>query len=80
MSHFNRDPFPATAEIWSVPVPPAGLVQRLQAKLALWRERTRMRRTLATIDARTLRDIGVSPEQACFEASQPFWRRPSPLR
>jgi uncharacterized protein YjiS (DUF1127 family) len=80
MSHFNRDPFPATPQIWSVPVPPAGLVQRLKSRLAVWRERVRMRQVLATIDARTLRELGISPEQAGFEASQPFWRRPSSLR
>jgi len=80
MSHLSRDPFPGTVEIWSVPTPRPGLGGRLAATLALWRERARARRELATLDLRMLRDLGLSPSQVEFEANQPFWRRPGCLR
>jgi uncharacterized protein YjiS (DUF1127 family) len=95
MSHFSRDPFPASPESWSVmtparrepagtvpgrSTPPAGFVTRLRQQLAVWRERSRMRSTLAALDSRMLRDLGISPGQADFEANQPFWRRPTSLR
>lgn len=37
-------------------------------------QRSRQRRALARLDARLLRDIGVSVEQAEREAAKPFWR------
>ena len=42
-----------------------------------WLERMRARRALARIDERTLRDAGISPVLAEYEASRPFWQ---PLR
>ena len=36
--------------------------------------RHRQRRALARLDARLLRDVGISPEQAQAEAAKPFWR------
>jgi uncharacterized protein YjiS (DUF1127 family) len=85
LSHLRRDLFPVDPlsedpafESKSVPrLPPH---RRLLAKLRLWRERTRTRIALAQVDARSLRDAGVAPTQAEFEASQPFWRRPGSLR
>lgn len=85
LSHLRRDLFPVdplsedpTFESVSVPrLPPH---RRLLAKLRLWLERTRTRTALAEVDARSLRDAGVTPAQAEFEASQPFWRRPGSLR
>jgi uncharacterized protein YjiS (DUF1127 family) len=47
------------------------------ARLALWRSYRRARRDLALLDARSLRDLGVAPEQIIYELSRPFWR---PLR
>jgi uncharacterized protein YjiS (DUF1127 family) len=46
----------------------------------LWRQRSRMRHELAKIDAHTLRDAGISPGAAAFEAAQPFWSAPIVLR
>ena len=85
LSHLRRDLFPVdplsedpTFESMSMPRLPQH--RRLLAKLRLWRERTRTRIALAQVDARSLRDAGVAPTQAEFEASQPFWRRPGSLR
>jgi len=80
MTHFNRDPFPSYPALLSVPAPRLPLAQRITATLGLWRERTRMRRALAQVDARSLRDAGIAPTQAMFEVNQPFWRRPGSLR
>lgn len=60
------------------PRPSAGA--RIAATFATWRERIAMRRHLATLDARSLRDAGISPAAAAYEAGQPFWRRMGPLR
>lgn len=56
------------------------LRQRLAMMLRLWRERVLARRTLATMDARSLRDIGISPAAAAYEASKSFWQPLGPLR
>ena len=80
MSHFARDLFPANSELLSVAPLRLSAWQRALALLGLWRERARTRRALAAIDPRSLRDAGIAPTQAAFEADQPFWRRPSSLR
>ncbi len=36
--------------------------------------RSRERQFLASMDARMLRDIGVTPYEAAEEARKPFWR------
>jgi uncharacterized protein YjiS (DUF1127 family) len=41
---------------------------------ALWRHRSRTRRELEQLDDRLLRDIGLDPFEARFEARKPFWR------
>ena len=53
-------------------------VDLFRAALALvgqWRERARQRRQLARLDARMLRDIGVTAAEAERECEKPFWRR-----
>lgn len=85
MSHLRRDLFPVDPfcedpTLQSVSVPRLPLRHRLLAKLRLWRERARTRDALAQIDPRSLRDAGIAPSQAQYEANQPFWRRPGPLR
>jgi RimJ/RimL family protein N-acetyltransferase/uncharacterized protein YjiS (DUF1127 family) len=42
--------------------------------LAEWHRRTVARRRLSGIDARTLRDAGIDPALAAFEAARPPWR------
>ncbi|MCW0235549.1 MAG: DUF1127 domain-containing protein [Ferrovibrio sp.] len=52
----------------------------LSALFAGWAQRTRARRELTRIDARSLRDAGISPGAAAFEAAQHFWQAPIELR
>ena len=40
----------------------------------MWMARIRQRRQLVELDDRTLRDIGVSRDEALREAAKPFWR------
>jgi len=56
------------------------LSQRLGLTLALWRQRTEMRRRLAEMDSRSLRDIGISPAAAAYESGRPFWEKMGCLR
>lgn len=85
LSHLRRDLFPVDPfhedpTFQSVSLPRLPLHRRLLAKLGLWRERARTREALAEVDARSLRDAGIAPVQADFEANQPFWRWPGSLR
>ncbi len=45
------------------------------ALVTRWRERARSRHMLSAMDARLLKDIGVSRATAAFEANKPFWER-----
>jgi len=47
---------------------------------ATWRQRSRQRQELMSVDARALRDAGISPGAAAFEAAQPFWQPSIALR
>lgn len=55
--------------------PLAGTFEVLGQILATWRRRASERRELASLDARAIRDLGLSSGQIQFEASKPFWRR-----
>jgi uncharacterized protein YjiS (DUF1127 family) len=59
-------------------LPPQSTLRRTLAALAgqcgTWASRSRQRRALAQLDARLLRDIGVTAYDAAREASKPFWR------
>jgi uncharacterized protein YjiS (DUF1127 family) len=46
----------------------------LATLLATWRRRLRDRRALATMDERSLRDLGLTRYDAFYEARKPFWR------
>jgi uncharacterized protein YjiS (DUF1127 family) len=73
--HFEQpDQFLTTAQ------PRLSLGQRIAFTLALWHQRTEMRRRLAELDSRSLRDIGISPAAAAYESGKPFWRRMGGLR
>lgn len=61
-------------------LPRPSLRQRIGLTLALWRQRTEMRRRLAEMDSRSLRDIGISPAAAAYESGKPFWARVGTLR
>jgi uncharacterized protein YjiS (DUF1127 family) len=61
-------------------LPRPSLRQRIGFTLALWRQRTEMRRRLAEMDSRSLRDVGISPAAAAYESGKPFWARVGCLR
>lgn len=52
---------------------PRALRISLATRLKLWRTR----RVLATLDARALEDVGITPEQARREASLTVWDVPA---
>jgi uncharacterized protein YjiS (DUF1127 family) len=45
-----------------------------------WRDRWVGRRELASLDERTLRDIGLDPGMVQYEVQQSFWRPPRDWR
>ncbi|MDP4033427.1 MAG: DUF1127 domain-containing protein [Pseudorhodobacter sp.] len=60
------------------PQRPLALFARIAFTVALvvlrWKERRHCRRALARLDARLLRDIGLSQAEAASEVAKPFWR------
>jgi uncharacterized protein YjiS (DUF1127 family) len=50
------------------------LAARIAATPALWIARYRQRTLLAQLDARMLRDIGLTRKDARRECEKPFWR------
>lgn len=72
------------------PIPPSGdgtavsagrrFLRACRRQVAVWRANRIARRGLGELDDRSLRDIGLSPETARFEASRPFWRKLRDLR
>lgn len=59
---------------YSSATPRAGTLTALAQILGTWRRRAHERRELATLDQRTIRDLGLSPSEIQFEANKPFWR------
>lgn len=59
---------------------PSSLRQRLAMTLKVWRERVAARRNLAAMDARSLREAGISPAAAAYESGKTFWQAFGPLR
>ncbi len=53
---------------------PADLIRAALRIGRLMLARSRERQFLASMDARMLRDIGVTPYEAGEEARKPFWR------
>ncbi len=45
----------------------------LLTRIATWNRVARERRRLLEVDPRLLADMGLTPEQAAWEASRPFW-------
>jgi uncharacterized protein YjiS (DUF1127 family) len=71
-----------TASSTALPVQPArrecdrleSYPRQALALLDVWRQRSRDRRELARMDQRSLRDLGLTPHDALYEARKPFWR------
>lgn len=71
---------PQPAQLETPVSPRAPLGHRLAATVKLWRERRAARRYLAAMDARSLRDAGISPAAAAYESGKSFWQPFGPLR
>ena len=81
MSYQSRQAFAAKDVAFSTSVSPRStLKQRLAMQLKVWRARTMARRDLAMMDARSLRDAGISPAAAAYESGKTFWQAFGPLR
>jgi len=51
-----------------------GVAARIVGRILLWQERARGRRELEALDARMLKDIGLTRIDALREADKPFWK------
>lgn len=85
MSFQSRERLTIAQDLFVTPAvaaeaPRPSLRRRIEVALAVWRERTTARRCLARMDARSLRDAGISPAAAAYESGKPFWRAIGPLR
>ena len=80
MSYQSRKAFAAKDVVFATPVSrQPTLKQRLAMTLKIWRARTMARRDLAMMDARSLRDAGISPAAAAYESGKTFWQAFGPL-
>jgi len=59
---------------YSSKAPLAGTFTAFNQIFASWRRRTQQRHELAQLDARSIRDLGLSPSDVQFEVNKPFWR------
>lgn len=81
MSYQSRQRFAAHPVAFVTPVlPRQPLRSRLAMTLKVWRDRVSARRHLAAMDARSLRDAGISPAAAAYESGKTFWQAFGPLR
>ena len=80
MSFLSRDTTTPDSLYLTAAEPRASLGRRVMLTVALWRERVRLRRCLAKMDARSLRELGISPAAAAYESGQAFWKKPGVLR
>ena len=81
MSYQSRQRIVAHPGAFLTPaLPRPSLRHRLAMTLKLWRDRTAARRNLAAMDARSLRDVGISPAAAAYESGKTFWQAFGPLR
>lgn len=81
MSVQSRNSFVHQPHSLATPATPKlTLSARMAAMLILWRGRIEARRYLAGLDARSLRDAGISPAAAAYECGRPFWQKMGTLR
>ena len=80
MSVHPRDPFPVSTDLLASAGTPSSFAKRVSILLTVWRDRIQERRRLAAVDGRSLRDAGISPGIAAFEANKPFWKPMGELR
>ena len=81
MSYQSRQRIADQAVVFATPVTSRpSRRHRLAMTLKIWRERIAARRNLAAMDARSLRDAGISPAAAAYESGKSFWQAFGPLR
>jgi uncharacterized protein YjiS (DUF1127 family) len=81
MSYQSRQRIADQAVSFMTPVSSRlSLRHRLAMTFTLWRQRIAARRNLAAMDARSLRDAGISPAAAAYESGKTFWQAFGPLR
>jgi uncharacterized protein YjiS (DUF1127 family) len=81
MSYQSRHGLNGQSELFvTASTPRRTFSQRVAFTLALWRQRIEMRRCLAQMDARSLRDAGISPAAAAHESGKAFWETVGGLR
>jgi uncharacterized protein YjiS (DUF1127 family) len=80
MSFESRDRLLGATDLYVSPGLKPSLRQRLAVMFAVWRQRAEMRRALAQMDARSLRDAGISPAAAAYESGKLFWEKVGPIR
>jgi len=65
-------------EIWTQTVTgewrPVGVLSKLMDTIAVWHQRASERRTLASLDDRSLQDTGLTTSDVAMEWGKPFWR------
>lgn len=66
---------PATPRRWAAMEALDDAARAVAATLREWRRRARDRAELATLDPRTLADIGLTRCDAEFLINKPFWRK-----
>jgi uncharacterized protein YjiS (DUF1127 family) len=81
MSYQSRQRIADQSVTFATPVSARpSLRHRLAMIFKIWRDRTAARRNLAAMDARSLRDAGISPAAAAYESGKSFWQAFGPLR
>jgi uncharacterized protein YjiS (DUF1127 family) len=80
MSYQSRDRLLGASDLYTSPADRPGWRQRVAFTFALWRQRREMRRALMQMDARSLRDAGISPAAAAYESGKAFWEKMGDLR
>jgi uncharacterized protein YjiS (DUF1127 family) len=56
------------------------MLSRWAGVVAIWLDRRQGRQDLSELDDRLLADVGISREDALWEAGKPFWRGEHALR
>ena len=62
------------------PKPAFPALARFAETVRVWHRRAQERSALARLSADDLHDFGVTPAEAQWEASQPFWRETGHIR